>query len=75
MHPSLPPRDPAPGGGSLRAPPPITWDTSTLDLAAAARHQVSAVLQELGSTQTGLTSDQAANRLATVGRNVLAPTR
>jgi Mg2+-importing ATPase len=72
MHPSLPPRDPAPGGGSLRAPPPITGDTSTLDLAAAARHQVSAVLQELGSTQTGLTSDQAASRLATVGRNVLA---
>ncbi len=42
------------------------------DLAAAARHPVSAVLQELGSTQAGLTSEQAASRLATVGRNVLA---
>jgi Mg2+-importing ATPase len=33
------------------------------------------VLQELGSTQTGLTSEEAASRLATVGRNVLASHR
>jgi P-type Mg2+ transporter len=46
-----------------------------LDLAAAAHQPVSMVLQELGSTQTGLTSDQAARRLASVGRNVLASHR
>jgi Mg2+-importing ATPase len=42
---------------------------------AAAHKPVSVVLQELGSTRTGLTSDQAASRLATVGRNVLASHR
>jgi P-type Mg2+ transporter len=46
-----------------------------LDLVAAAHKPVSVVLQELGSTRTGLTSDQAARRLATVGRNVLASHR
>jgi Cation transporter/ATPase, N-terminus len=57
------------------AAPPVSSARSqrpALDLAAAARHPVDAVLHELGSTQTGLTSDQAARRLATVGRNVLA---
>ncbi|HEV8423997.1 MAG TPA: magnesium-translocating P-type ATPase [Actinomycetes bacterium] len=57
------------------AAPPVSsaWSQRpALDLAAAARHPVDAVLHELGSTQTGLTSDQAARRLATVGRNVLA---
>jgi P-type Mg2+ transporter len=43
-----------------------------LDLAAAARYPVDVVLQELGSTQAGLTSEEAARRLRTVGRNVLA---
>jgi P-type Mg2+ transporter len=33
------------------------------------------VLQELGSTQTGLTAEQAAERLRAVGRNVLASHR
>jgi P-type Mg2+ transporter len=46
-----------------------------LDLVAAGHEPVSVVLQELGSTRTGLTSDQAASRLATVGRNVLATHR
>jgi P-type Mg2+ transporter len=36
---------------------------------------VSTVLQELGSSQAGLSSDQAARRLSTVGRNVLASHR
>jgi len=57
------------------AAPPVSsaWSQGpALDLAAAARQPVDAVLHELGSTQTGLTSDQAARRLATVGRNVLA---
>jgi P-type Mg2+ transporter len=52
--------------------PPVSPAWPALDLAAAARHPVSVVLQELGSTQTGLTSERAASRLATVGRNVLA---
>ena len=43
-----------------------------LDLAAAARYPVDVVLQELGSTQAGLASEEAARRLRTVGRNVLA---
>ncbi len=51
---------------------PASSQRSVLDLATAARHPVSAVLQELGSTQTGLTSEEAAGRLASVGRNVLA---
>ncbi len=60
---------------------PASSQRSVLDLATAARQPVSAVLQELGSTQTlqelgstqtGLTSEEAAGRLATVGRNVLA---
>jgi Mg2+-importing ATPase len=56
------------------APPmPPAWSPPpALDLAAAARHPVSVVLQELGSAQTGLTSEEAARRLATVGPNVLA---
>jgi hypothetical protein len=60
------------------AAPPVSpaWsERPGLDLAAAARSQLSAVLQELGSTQAGLTSDQAASRLATVGRNMLASHR
>jgi Mg2+-importing ATPase len=60
---------------SEAAPPvsPVAWSQRpALDLAAAARYPASAVLRELGSTQTGLTADQAASRLATVGRNVLA---
>jgi P-type Mg2+ transporter len=56
----------APGVSPVRSARPA------LDLAAAARQPVDAVLHELGSTQTGLTSDQAARWLATVGRNVLA---
>ena len=51
---------------------PASSQRSVLDLAGAARHPVGAVLQELGSTPTGLTSEEAAGRLATVGRNVLA---
>jgi P-type Mg2+ transporter len=51
---------------------PALSQRSMLDLAAAGRQLVSVVLQELGSTQAGLSSDQAARRLATVGRNVLA---
>ncbi len=51
---------------------PASSQRSVLDLATAARHPVGAVLQELGSTQTGLTSEEAAGRLASVGRNVLA---
>jgi Mg2+-importing ATPase len=51
---------------------PAWSERPALDLAAAARHPVSAVLQELGSTQAGLTSDQAVSRQRTVGRNVLA---
>ena len=46
-----------------------------LDLPAAAHKPVRVVLQELGSTRTGLTSGQAASRLGTVGRNVLASHR
>jgi P-type Mg2+ transporter len=56
----------------LASPTPLAWSQRPpLDLAAAARQPVSVVLQELGSTQTGLTSDQAAYRLHTVGHNVL----
>jgi hypothetical protein len=51
---------------------PATSQRSTLDLAAAARQPVEVVLQDLGSTQAGLTSEEAARRLASVGRNVLA---
>jgi Mg2+-importing ATPase len=51
---------------------PASSQRSMLDLAAAARHPVSVVLQELASTQAGLSSEEAARRLATVGRNVLA---
>jgi Mg2+-importing ATPase len=56
------------------APPlPPAWSPPpALDLVVAARQPVSAVLQELGSAQAGLISDQAARRLAAVGRNVLA---
>ena len=56
------------------APPmPAAWSPPpALDLAAAARHPVGVVLQELGSAQTGLTSEEAASRLAAVGPNVLA---
>src|SRR5919204_1003617 len=56
------------------APPasPASWQRSVLDLAAAAHQPVRVVLRQLGSTQTGLTSDEAASRLASVGRNVLA---
>jgi magnesium-transporting ATPase (P-type) len=46
-----------------------------LELAAAARYPVGVVLQELGSTPAGLTSEEAAGRLRTVGRNVLASHR
>jgi Mg2+-importing ATPase len=55
--------------------PPVSpaWpQRPALDLAAAARQPASVVLEELGSTQTGLTSQEAASRLRTVGRNVLA---
>jgi P-type Mg2+ transporter len=51
---------------------PASSQRSMLDLAAAGRSPVSVVLQELGSTLVGLTSEEAARRLATVGRNVLA---
>jgi Mg2+-importing ATPase len=56
------------------APPvsPAWSQRPALDLAAAARQPVSVVLGELGSTQAGLTADEAASRLASVGRNVLA---
>jgi hypothetical protein len=54
---------------------PASSQRSVLDLAAAARYPVGAVLQELGSTQAGLTSEEAASRLASVGRNVLASHR
>lgn len=56
------------------APPlsPAASQRPVLDLASAARQPVSVVLQELGSTQTGLTSEEAVSRLRTVGRNVLA---
>jgi P-type Mg2+ transporter len=62
---------------SKPAPPaaPAWSQRPALDLVAAAHKPVSVVLQELGSTRTGLTSDQAASRLATVGRNVLASHR
>ena len=52
---------------------PVRSERPALELAAAARQPVDAVLQELGSTQTGLTSDEADGRLRTVGPNVLAP--
>jgi Mg2+-importing ATPase len=54
---------------------PARSERPALELAAAARQPVDAVLQELGSTQTGLTSDQADGRLRTVGPNVLAAHR
>jgi Mg2+-importing ATPase len=56
------------------APPvsPAWSERPALDLAAAARQPLSVVLQELGSTRAGLTSGQAASRLASIGRNVLA---
>jgi len=56
------------------APPvsPAWSQRPALDLAAAARQPASVVLGELGSTQAGLTADEAASRLASVGRNVLA---
>jgi P-type Mg2+ transporter len=54
-----------PWGGQQDARPP-------LDLAGAAHQPVDVVLQQLGSTPTGLTSQQAASRLRAVGRNVLA---
>jgi len=57
----------------VASPAPPAWSQRPpLDLAAAAHKPVSVVLQELGSTPVGLTSDQAASRLRTVGRNVLA---
>jgi P-type Mg2+ transporter len=59
-------------------PPPVspTWSQRPgLELAAAAHKPVSVVLQELGGTQTGLTAEQAAERLRAVGRNVLASHR
>ena len=59
----------APGVSPARSARPA------LELAAAARQPVDAVLQELGSTQTGLTSDEADDRLRTVGPNVLASHR
>jgi P-type Mg2+ transporter len=59
----------APGVSPARSARPA------LELAAAARQPVDAVLQELGSTQTGLTSDEANDRLRTVGPNVLASHR
>jgi Cation transporter/ATPase, N-terminus len=51
--------------------PPARSERPALDLAVAARHPVDAVLQELSSTPTGLTSEEAASRLGTVSRNVL----
>jgi Mg2+-importing ATPase len=54
---------------------PVRSERPALELAAAARQPVDAVLQELGSTQTGLTSDEADDRLRTVGPNVLASHR
>jgi P-type Mg2+ transporter len=51
---------------------PASSQRSVLDLAAAARQPVGVVLQQLGSTQAGLTSGEAASRLARVGRNLLA---
>ena len=58
---------------NVASPAPPAWSQRPpLDLAAAAHKPVSVVLHELGSTLVGLTSDQAASRLATVGRNVLA---
>jgi Cation transporter/ATPase, N-terminus len=69
-------RGPAPASPSNHAdeagPPGLTVAGPPLDLAAAAHKPVSLVLLELGSTQAGLTSDQAATRLVRVGRNVLA---
>jgi P-type Mg2+ transporter len=54
---------------------PARSEPAALDLAAAARHPVDAVLHELGSTQAGLTSEEAASRLRTLGPNVLASHR
>jgi P-type Mg2+ transporter len=54
---------------------PVRSERPALELAAAARQPVEAVLQELGSTQTGLISDEANGRLRAVGPNVLAAHR
>ena len=54
---------------------PVRSERPALELAAAARQPVDAVLQELGSTQTGLTSGEADGRLRAVGPNVLASHR
>jgi P-type Mg2+ transporter len=54
---------------------PVRSERPALELAAAARQPVDAVLQELGSTQTGLISDEANGRLRAVGPNVLAAHR
>ena len=57
----------------VASPAPSAWSQRPpLDLAAAAHKPASVVLQELGSSPVGLTSDQVASRLRTVGRNVLA---
>jgi P-type Mg2+ transporter len=54
---------------------PVRSERPALELAAAARQPVDAVLQELDSTQTGLTSGEADGRLRAVGPNVLASHR
>jgi Mg2+-importing ATPase len=69
----LTPRDEEQAVSEVAPPLSPAWpQRPPLDLAAAARQPVSLVLQELGSTQAGLTSEEAASRLRTVGRNVLA---
>jgi Mg2+-importing ATPase len=54
---------------------PARSEPAALDLTAAARHPTDTVLHELGSTQAGLTSEEAASRLRTLGPNVLASHR
>jgi magnesium-transporting ATPase (P-type) len=68
-----PPRDGEEAVSKVASPAPPAWSQRPpLDLAAAAYKPVSVVLQKLGSSPVGLTSDQVASRLATVGPNVLA---
>ena len=45
---------------------------SPLDLATAARESVADVLQDLGATEEGLASGEAAARRSSFGANVLA---
>jgi Mg2+-importing ATPase len=55
--------------------PPARPARPALDLAAAARQPADQVLRALGSAATGLSAAQAAERLGTVGPNVLAAHR